>query len=58
MLAGTAANVLLAVLFNLISDIVGGIRVTVIEEEVVRRPAPEPEPAHDGFGDVTSPGNG
>lgn len=35
--AGTATNVLLAVLFNLISDLVGGIRVTVIEEES-RRP--------------------
>lgn len=35
--AGTATNVLMAVLFNLISDLVGGIRVTVIEEET-RRP--------------------
>jgi Transmembrane domain of unknown function (DUF3566) len=35
--AGTAMNVLMAVLFNLISDLVGGIRVTVIEEET-RRP--------------------
>jgi hypothetical protein len=39
--AGSFFNVLLAVLFNLISDLVGGIRVTVIEEETVRRgPAP------------------
>jgi hypothetical protein len=39
--AGSLFNVLLAVLFNLISDLVGGIRVTVIEEETVRRgPAP------------------
>jgi hypothetical protein len=32
----TGINVLLAVLFNLISDLVGGIRVTVIEEETAR----------------------
>jgi hypothetical protein len=36
-LAGTAANVALTVLFNLISDLVGGIRVTVIEQETARR---------------------
>ena len=30
-------NVTLAVLFNLISDLVGGVRVTVLEEEVVLR---------------------
>jgi hypothetical protein len=35
-IAGTAVNVLLAVLFNLISDLVGGVRVTVIEEETAR----------------------
>ena len=35
-IAGTAANVVFAVLFNLISDVVGGLRVTVIEEEKVR----------------------
>lgn len=35
--AGTGFNVLLALLFNLISDLVGGIRVTVIEEESARR---------------------
>jgi len=35
-IAGTALNVLLAVLFNLISDLVGGIRVTVIEEDTAR----------------------
>jgi hypothetical protein len=35
--AGTGLNVALAVLFNLISDLVGGVRVTVLEEEVVRR---------------------
>jgi hypothetical protein len=35
-IAGTGINVLLALLFNLISDLVGGVRVTVIEEESVR----------------------
>jgi len=35
-IAGTALNVLLAVLFNLISDLVGGVRITVIEEETAR----------------------
>ena len=34
--AGTALNVLMAVLFNLISDLVGGVRITVIEEETAR----------------------
>jgi hypothetical protein len=36
----TGLNVLAAVLFNLISDLVGGIRVTVLEEEVAWVPAP------------------
>lgn len=35
-IAGTAFNVLLCVLFNLISDLMGGIRLTVIEEESAR----------------------
>lgn len=35
-IAGTAFNVLLCVLFNLISDLTGGLRVTVIEEESAR----------------------
>jgi hypothetical protein len=35
----TGAAVLAATLFNLVSDIVGGIRVTVLEEEVVERTA-------------------
>ena len=34
--AGSGFNVLLAVLFNLISDLVGGVRITVIEEESAR----------------------
>jgi Transmembrane domain of unknown function (DUF3566) len=33
----TAITAILAVLFNLISDLIGGIRVTVIEEESTRR---------------------
>jgi hypothetical protein len=35
----TGAAVLAATLFNLVSDIVGGMRVTVLEEEVVERTA-------------------
>jgi len=37
-LASSVLVVLLTVVFNLISDLVGGIRVTVIEEETVRVP--------------------
>jgi hypothetical protein len=33
----TGAFVLMATLFNLVSDIVGGVRLTVLEEEVVER---------------------
>jgi hypothetical protein len=33
----TGLAVLLATLFNLITDLVGGIRVSVLEEEVVAR---------------------
>jgi hypothetical protein len=50
--AMTATTVTMAVLFNLISDLLGGVRVTVLEEEVVLRraptavaaPAPQPPP--------------
>jgi hypothetical protein len=35
--------VLLTVLFNLISDLVGGIRISVIEEETARAIASEPD---------------
>jgi hypothetical protein len=35
--AGVAFNVLLAILFNLISDLVGGVRVTILEEDGVPR---------------------
>lgn len=37
-LLGTGANVLMAVLYNLTSDVVGGIEVTVLEEEPARGP--------------------
>ncbi len=36
----TGLAVLAATLFNLITDLVGGIRVTVLEEEVIEREAP------------------
>ena len=35
--AGAALNVVMAILFNLISDLTGGVRVTVIEEDLGRR---------------------
>jgi hypothetical protein len=38
-------TVLTAVLFNLISDIVGGIELTILEEEPVDRLRPAPEPS-------------
>ena len=41
---GTGLWVLGAVVFNLITELVGGIRVTVLEEEVVARPV-EPSPS-------------
>jgi len=40
--------VLLSTLFNLISDLVGGIRVTVLEEEVLVRRAGAPNAVDDG----------
>jgi hypothetical protein len=48
-LAGTAATVTAAILFNLITDLVGGIRITVLEEEVVLLTDP-PAPALDDDG--------
>jgi hypothetical protein len=35
---GTGANVLLVVLYNLISDVVGGVEITVLEEDTTSRP--------------------
>lgn len=43
-IAGIAFNVLLCVLFNLISDLIGGVRVTVIEEESARFRPPRRRP--------------
>ena len=40
-IAGVTMNVLLCVLYNLISDLTGGIRVTVIEEESARFTPPK-----------------
>jgi len=37
-LLGTGANVLMTVIYNLTSDVVGGIEVTVLEEEPTRGP--------------------
>jgi hypothetical protein len=42
-IAGSGLNVLLTVLFNLISDLVGGIRISVIEEETAHTLPSEPE---------------
>ena len=42
-IAGSGLNVLLTVLFNLISDLVGGIRISVIEEESARPMSAEPD---------------
>jgi len=47
-IASSLFMVLLVVLFNLISDLVGGIRVTVIEEENVRRVGPAKTPDRAG----------
>ena len=41
-LAGTGASVVLVLLFNLMSDLTGGVQVTVLEEEPRRRPARDP----------------
>ena len=37
---GTGLSVVMAMLFNLIGDLTGGVRVTVLEDEA--RPAPVP----------------
>lgn len=36
MFAGTAATTVASIVFNLVSDIIGGIWITVIEEETAR----------------------
>jgi hypothetical protein len=45
-LAGTGATVVLVLLFNLMSDLTGGIQVTVIEEDT--RPRRRPPPPESG----------
>jgi hypothetical protein len=47
-LAGAAASVVLALLFNLISDLTGGVRVTVLEEEPTRARSGSPAPTDRG----------
>jgi hypothetical protein len=51
----TGLAVLLATLFNLITDLVGGIRVTVLEEEVVAKPASRSARVRDGGLALTAP---
>ena len=46
----TGFAVLLATLFNLITDLVGGIRISVLEEEVVARSSTQSVPANAGCG--------
>ena len=60
--AGTFTTTVLAVLFNLISDLVGGVRFTVVEEQVLRpvhpstrTPAAAPPSSVDGS--APAPGN-
>ena len=43
-LAGAAFSVVMALLFNLISDLTGGVRVTVLEEDPVPRRTGSPAP--------------
>lgn len=43
-IAGITFNVLLAALYNLISDLTGGVRITVIEEESARFTPPKRRP--------------
>ncbi len=49
----TGFAVLLATLFNLITDLVGGIRVSVLEEEVIAKPRSASTKAVGGDGDAT-----
>ncbi len=44
-LLGTGMSVLVAVIYNLISDVVGGIELTVLEEDLRVVPAAAPEAA-------------
>ena len=51
----TGMNVILATLFNLIADLVGGVRLTVLEEEVVLRRPDEVEGAPGATSPVVAP---
>lgn len=42
-ISGTGANALLALFYNLISDVVGGIEITVLEEDTAAPDIPESE---------------
>ena len=46
--AGSGFTVLMAVLFNLISDVTGGVRFTVVEEETARPRPKRTRPRHGG----------
>jgi len=49
----TGMNVVLATLYNLITDLVGGIRITMLEEEVLVRAAPSTDGARRGTSTTT-----
>lgn len=53
---GTGLNVTMTVLFNLISDLVGGLRVTVLEEEVVLGNVVDEPPTEPGIVSDSAPG--
>jgi hypothetical protein len=53
---GTGLNVTVTVLFNLISDLVGGLRVTVLEEEVVLGNVVDEPPIEPGIVSDSAPG--
>jgi hypothetical protein len=58
-LASTLGATIAAVVFNLISDIIGGVWITVIEEETTRpvRARRSAAPERPGQGDAGSPSN-
>ena len=53
--AGAGFTVLMAVLFNLISDLTGGVRFTVVEEETAR---PRPKRLRPRTGEAVAPATG
>ncbi len=54
--AGSGFTVLMAVLFNLISDLIGGVRLTVVEEETAR-PRPKRTRPRSGSAAARQPQN-